>query len=132
MALQYSVTVRDAQLDAVESTISTAPLLRLYTGSAPANCAAAATGTLLAEITLPSDWMAASSSGSKAKSGTWTDASANADGSFGYFRVWNSGDTVCHIQGTAGLAGDMVTDSASVTTGQSFTVNTFTISAGNA
>ena len=75
MALQYSVTVRNAQLDAVETTVGTAPLLRIYSGSAPANCAAAASGTLLAEATLPSDWMAAASSGSKALSGTWQDAS---------------------------------------------------------
>ena len=40
MALQYSVTVRNAQLDAVETTVGTAPLLRIYSGSAPANCSA--------------------------------------------------------------------------------------------
>ena len=55
MALQYSVAVRNAQLDAVESTIGTAAVLKLYdlTAGAPADCAAAITGTVLATITLP-------------------------------------------------------------------------------
>lgn len=132
MALQYSVTVRNAQLDTIESTISTAPVMKLFTGAAPANCAAADSGTTLATLTLPSDWMAAAGSGAKAKAGTWQDASADNSGSFGYFRVYDSGVTTCHIQGTAGTGGDLVTDSASVTAGQSFTVNTFTITAGNA
>ena len=93
MALQYSVAVRNAQLDAVESTTGTAALLRIYSGAAPANCAAAASGTLLAEMTLPSDWMAAASGGSKALSGTWQDASANATGTAGHFRLLDSGGT---------------------------------------
>lgn len=132
MALQYSVAVRNAQLDAIETTISTAAVFRTWTGAAPANCAAADSGTLLTEMTLPSDWMAAASSGSKAKSGTWQDASANNSGAFGHFRLYDNAGTTCHIQGTAGTGGDLVTDSASITAGQSFTVNTFTITAGNA
>jgi len=135
MALQYSVAVRNAQLDAVEVTVSTAPLLRIYSGSAPANCAAAASGTLLAEMTLPSDWMAAASSGSKALSGTWQDASANATGTAGHFRLYDSGGTTCHAQGTVtatGGGGDLTLDNVSIASGQSVTITSFTITAGNA
>lgn len=135
MALQYSVAVRNAQLDAVESTVSTAPLLRIYSGAAPANCAAAASGTLLAEMTLPSDWMAAASSGSKALSGTWQDASANATGTAGHFRLLDSGGTTCHAQGTVtatGGGGDLTLDNTSIASGQSVTITSFTITAGNA
>lgn len=132
MALQYSVAVRNAQLDALETTVSTAPLFHLRSGSPPADCATADSGTLLASATLPSDWMANASAGSKAKSGTWQDASADASGTIGHWRIKDSGNTTCHLQGTAGTSGDLVTDSASITAGQSFTVNTFTISAGNA
>ena len=135
MALQYSVAVRNAQLDAVEVTVSTAPLLRIYSGSAPANCAAAASGTLLAEMTLPSDWMAAASSGSKALAGTWQDASANADGTAGHFRLYDSGGTTCHAQGTVtatGGGGDLTLDNVSIASGQSVTITSFTITAGNA
>jgi hypothetical protein len=135
MALQYSVTVRNAQLDAVETTVGTAPLLRIYSGSAPANCAAAASGTLLAEATLPSDWMAAASSGSKALSGTWQDASANATGTAGHWRLYESGGTTCHAQGTVtatGGGGDMTLDNTSIASAQSVTITSFTITAGNA
>jgi hypothetical protein len=130
MALQYSVTVNNARLDAIETAIGTTPTLEIRTGAVPANCAAADSGTVLATVTLPSDWMAAASSASKSKSGTWTDASADATGTAGHFRI-KQGAT-CHLQGTYGTSGtDMVGDSASFTAGQSFTVNTFTIKAAN-
>ena len=135
MALQYSVTVRNAQLDAVETTVGTAPLLRIYSGSAPANCAAAASGTLLAEATLPSDWMEAASSGSKSLSGTWQDASANATGTAGHWRLYDSSGTTCHAQGTVtatGGGGDMTLDNTSIASAQSVTITSFTITAGNA
>ena len=61
--MQYSVTVRNARLDAVESSIGTTPILKIFDGTMPANCAAADAGTVLATCTLPSDWMAAASSG---------------------------------------------------------------------
>ena len=135
MAIQYSTTLRNNQLDQVESTTGTSAILRIYSGSAPANCAATATGTLLAEMTLPSDWMAAAASGSKAKSGTWQDTSANATGTAGYFRVLDSTGTTTHIQGTVtatGGGGDLTLDNTSIASGQSVTINTFTLSAGNA
>lgn len=135
MTLQYSTTVRNAKLDAVESTIGTAPILKIRTGSAPADCATADSGTVLATITLPSDWMAAASAGSKAKSGTWQDTSADASGTAAHFRIYDSGGTTCHMQGTVtatGGGGDMTVDSTSFTAGQTFTVSTFTLTAGNA
>ena len=135
MALQYSVAVRNAQLDAVESTTGTAAILRIYSGAVPGNCAAAASGTLLAEMTLPSDWMAAASSGSKALSGTWQDASANATGTAGHFRLLDSGGTTCHAQGTVtatGGGGDLTLDNTSIASGQSVTITSFTLTAGNA
>jgi hypothetical protein len=135
MALQYSTTVRNSKLDAVETAIGTSPLMRIRTGSAPANCAAADTGTVLAELSLPSDWMAAASSGSKSKSGTWQDTSANNTGTAAHFRVYDTAGTTAHIQGTVtatGGGGDLTLDSVSITTGQQVTITTFTLTAGNA
>lgn len=133
MALQYSVTVRNAKLDAVETAIGASAVLKIRTGSVPANCAAADSGTVLATINLPSDWMAAASGGTKDKSGTWTDASADNTGTAGHFRLYASDGTTCHAQGTVGTsATDMIVDSTSFTSGQSFTVTAFTLTAGNA
>ena len=107
MAIQLSTAVRDARANAIETTIGTAPILRIYdlTGAAPANCAASISGiaTLLAEMTLPSDWLGASSSGAKAiANGPWSDASANGTGTADFFRIWDAAGTTCHMQGTVG------------------------------
>jgi hypothetical protein len=134
MALQYSVGVRNARLDVVESTVGTSAILRIRTGAAPADCATADSGTVLAELTLPSDWMAAASGGTKAKSGTWQDTSANATGTAAHFRVYDSGGTSCHIQGTVtatGGGGDLQVDNVSFAAGQSFSVTSFVLTAGN-
>lgn len=133
MTLQYSTTVRNAKLDVVESTIGVTPILRIRTGAAPANCAAADTGTVVATVTLPSDWMAAASGGTKALSGTWQDASADATGTAAHFRIYDSTGTTCHMQGTVGTSGtDMIVDNTSFAAGQQFTVTSFTLTAGNA
>ena len=133
MAHQYSVAVNNARLDQIEVAIGTAPLLRFYTGSMPANCAAAATGTLLGSQALPSDWMATASGAQKAKSGTWS-GSFSAQGNVGYFRIFDSTGTTCHIQGTVtapGGGGDMTLDNIAAANGQAWVVNTFQINAAN-
>jgi len=135
MSLQYSVTLRNAQLDQVETTIGASAILYLRSGAPPADCAAADSGTLISTISLPADWMAAAASGSKAKSGTWQDTSADAAGTLGHFRIKDSTGTTCHAQGTitaTGGGGDMTVDNTSVAAGQTITVNSFTLSAGNA
>ena len=135
MAIQLSTTVRNARLDAIEAAIGASAVLKIRSGSAPANVAAADSGTVLATLTLPSDWLAAASSGSKAKSGTWQDPSADASGTAAHFRIYASDGTTAHIQGTVtvtGGGGDMTVDSVSFTAGQSFTISTFTLTDGNA
>ena len=135
MALQYSVAVRNARLDAVESTIGTSAVLKIRTGAAPASCATADSGTVLATLNLPSDWMAAASSGTKAKSGTWEDTSADNTGTAAHFRIYASDGTTCGMQGTVtatGGGGDMTVDNTSFASGQAFTVTGFTLTAGNA
>lgn len=135
MSVQLSTGVRNARLDQIESTIGTAPILEIRTGAPPANCAAADSGSVLATLTLPSDWMAAAASGAKAKSGTWQDASADGTGTAAHFRIKDSGGTTCHLQGTVtatGGGGDLTVDNTSFAAGQSFTINTFSLTDGNA
>ena len=128
MSLQFSTTLRNALLDAVESTIGTAPTLEIRTGAAPANCGTADSGTVLATMTLPSDWMAAASGGSKALAGTWEDLTADATGTAAHFRI-KAGAT-CHMQGTCGMgSGDLQLDNTSIATGQKVTITSFTLTA---
>lgn len=131
MALQYSIAVNNARLDAVESTTGTAAKLKIYTGSAPANCAAAATGTLLVDMALPSDWMNAASAASKTKLGTWSGTGITG-GTAGYFRITDTAGTTTHVQGTCGIGtGELQLDNTSIATSQSVSVTTFTLNAAN-
>lgn len=135
MTLQYSTTVRNAKLDAVETAIGTSAVLKIRTGAAPANCGTADSGTVLATLSLPSDWMAAASSGTKAKSGTWEDTSADNTGTAAHFRIYASDGTTCHAQGTVtatGGGGDMTVDNVSFASGQAFSITSFTLTSGNA
>lgn len=131
MSLQLSTATRNARLDSLESTIGTAALLRIFTGSVPANCAAADSGTKLIEMSLPSDWMNDASSGSKTQKGNWS-GNGLANGTAGYFRIYDSAGAACHIQGTCGIgSGDLQLDNTSIATGQACTVNTFTLTDAN-
>lgn len=135
MTIQLSVTVRNARLDAVETTISTSALARIRTGAPPATTGSADTGTVLATLNLPSDWMAAAASGAKAKAGTWQDTSADAAGTAAHFRIYDTAGTTCHLQGTVTATsggGDMEVDNTSFAVGQQFTITTFTLTDGNA
>lgn len=130
--LQLAVSTRNARLDAIETDIGTSPHLKIRTGAQPADCATADSGTVLADLTLPSDWMAAAASGSKAMSGTWQDTSADASGTAAHFRIYTSGG-VCKLQGTVGTSGsDLNVDNTNFATGQSFSITSFTLTDGNA
>lgn len=75
---QFDDTLRNGILDYVETNIGTGPSLEIRSGQPPANCAASDSGTLIVSLPLPSDWMAAASSGAKALSGTWQANAAAA------------------------------------------------------
>lgn len=133
MTIQYSDAVRNARLDVVESTTGTTAKLYLYSGTVTANCAAADPTGLLATLTLPSDWMANASGGTKALAGTWTGTGSSA-GTAASFRIKDNAGTTCHIQGTVtatGGGGDMTLNNTSIANGQTINVTSFTLTAGN-
>lgn len=139
MPFQFSTGIRNAWLDAIETAAGNSCSLEIRTGSVPATCATAGTGSVLVTINLPSDWMAAASGGEKVRAGTWEDASADGTGTAGHFRVYSSqvtkDNTTCIIQGSVtatGGGGDMTVQNTSIATGQTVTVTTFTLIAGGA
>jgi len=135
MAVKISVTVRNARLDAIETAIGVSAVLKIRVGAPPTNIADADSGTVLATMTLPSNWMADAASGAKALTGTWQDASADAAGTAGHFRIYASDGTTQHIQGTVtatGGGGDMTLDNAVIAAAQVVNVTTFTLTDGNA
>ena len=136
MTITYSFAVIDAKNDSVETTIGTSPKLRIYSGTMPTNARTALSGnTLLAEGTLPSDWLGASSSGVKSKAGTWTltGQSGAGTGTAGtFYRIYDKGATTCHEQGTFGASGtDMTVDNNSIANAQVITVNSYAKTGGN-
>jgi hypothetical protein len=135
MAVKLSVAVRNARLDAIETAIGVSAVLKIRTGAPPTNITDADSGDVLATVALPSDWLAAASSGSKAKSGTWEDTSADDDGVAAHFRIYASDGTTQHMQGTVtatGGGGDMTVDNTNFAAGQAFTVTSFAMTDGNA
>jgi hypothetical protein len=135
MAIQFAVLVRNAMLDAIETTIGTAAVLKIRTGAKPTNITDADAGTVLVTMTLASDWMNLAASGSKTFLGTWSDASADASGTAGHFRLYKTDGTTQQIQGSVsvtGGGGDMTIDNVVITAAQLVTVTGFTLTAGNA
>jgi hypothetical protein len=134
MAIQLAVLTRNARLDAIETEVGTAPVLKLFTGAQPANCAAANSGTELFSETCPSDWMAAAGSGSKALAGTWQATTIGGGGTIAHFRLYASDGVTCKMQGTVtitGGGGDMTLDNNVVADGQTLTITTFTLTDAN-
>ena len=134
MTIQLSTTLRNNMVGQYESTIGTTPKLQIRTGAQPANCAASDSGTLLCEITLPSDWLGAASSGAVALSGSWAGTGA-ADGTAAHYRLKDSAGSVCHEQGSVtatGGGGDLTLDNMSIATSQAVSVTSWTRTQGGA
>lgn len=120
-------------LDAIEATVGASAVLKIRTGAAP-GIGEADSGTVLATLSLPADWMAAASGGTKELSGTWEDASADDTGTAAHFRIYASDGTTQHIEGSVtatGAGGDLTLDNTSIAAGQPVSITTFTLTAGN-
>lgn len=134
MSLQFSVAVRNARLDAIESAVGASAVLKIRSGAKPAACATADSGTVLSTIALPADWMAAAASGVKEMSGSWSDSAADSAGTAGHFRIYASDGVTCHAQGSitaSGGGGEMEIDNTVFAVGQAFSVTAFAIAEPN-
>jgi len=121
MALQFSVAGRNARANAIETTIGTSAIVRIRTGAPPATCATADSGTVLATMNLPVDYFAPASAGSMARLGTWSDTAADAAGTAAHFRMYESGGTVCGMQGTCGQSVIIATSALTAANGNVLT-----------
>lgn len=109
----------------VLNTAFASGVCEIYSGTSP-GAANAATGTLLASITLPATPFS-TANGVATKSGTWSDTSANAAGTAGYARLRNSGDTKRMDVGIGQGSGELSLDNTSIAIGQVVTVTGGTI-----
>lgn len=126
MAERLNDAARNRQADSIGDDFNNATL-KIYTGTQPA-AGAAATGTLLVTITLPADAMGASSAGVAAKAGTWSGVAGNT-GTAGWFRIESSAGSRWYdgeVTATSG-GGEIELTSTSITSGQTVTVTSFTV-----
>lgn len=120
---------RDAALAACDAIVdlldagASAGTFKIFDGAAPTDCQAADAGTLLAELTLSDPAFGAcadTNPGARATASAITsDSSANATGTAGYFRAYDSNGR-CLIQGTVtatGGGGDLELNSVSISSG---------------
>lgn len=127
MTFRYGVTLRNNQIGQIQSTVGSSGTLKIFSGTEPANCAAADPSGLLATIVLPASFLT-SSGGVTTIAGSWSVA-ASGTGTAVCFRMYD-GSVVCHVQGN--VTTDLVLNNTSITTGQTVQVTAFTVTAGNA
>src|SRR5262245_45493269 len=127
MAFQYGTTLRNNQVGQIQSTVGGSGTLKIFSGAEPANCAAADPSGLLCTITLPATFLT-SSGGVTTIAGTWS-ATASGTGTAQSFRIYD-GSVVCHVQGNTTT--DLVLNNTSIASGQTVTVTSFSVTAGNA
>lgn len=131
--IQFSIASRNAQLDAIETEAGVSAVLKIRTGARPATCATADAGTVLASMTLPSDWMNAASGGTKTLLGTWSDTLADATGTAAHWRLYKSDGVTCCAQGDASMpagGGSLELINTSIAINQPVSITAFTLTAG--
>lgn len=104
--MQISTGMRDALLDGAFNNsglaaFDTTGRIECYTGSAPANANAAATGTLLGTLAFSSDAFGAASSGVITAAAITSDTNADNTGTIGYAYIHVSGDSLAGTSSTA-------------------------------
>ncbi len=128
MALQLGVNARNAELNGITTQIGATGTLKIFTGAVPANCAAGDPAGLLVTINLPNPAWAAASAGAMVLNGTWS-ASASGAGIAASYRMYDS-SSACQQQGN--VTTDLVLNNTSIAIGQTVTITTSTLTAGNA
>jgi hypothetical protein len=124
VTLQVNNAVHDDLNNGLDTSFPAGSILEIRTGTSP-GVTAAATGTLLGSITLPTSPMAASAANAKAIQNLWS-ATAGAGGTAGYFRLKNAADTK-RIDGTCGTSGaDLNLSTTTIASGNTLTVTSYT------
>lgn len=149
--LELSIASRNAMLDAIDTLVNAGTgtqELRIYEGTIPDTCTTTdGANTLVVKMSLDTtNVFNAASAGAMSKNGTWS-GTGEATGAphdistTAYFRIYDnntgavSGGTnsECVMQGDVGTGSQaIVVDNGNVASGQTVTISTFTLTAGNA
>lgn len=135
MAIQYSTTHRTNNVTDIVTQASTTGFLAIFSGTAPANCGTAFTGTLLVSMACSSTLGTVTTGVLTLNSITTTAAAAT--GTAGYWRIFPSSTTTgtnAIAQGTVGTSGADLNFAGGVafTSGTNVSISSFTITANGA
>ena len=134
--LKYSAVLKNAQQNAITTTLGASALLQIYSGAQPANPDTAVVAqVLLATLTCNATFAPAAASGvltlNAIANGTGT-AGAGAGTTATWFRLLNATGPVAHADGSIGTsAADLNLNNTSIATGQTVSVTSFTDTNGN-
>lgn len=131
MATQYSLTQRTAQMSSLNTGIGINAVIKIFSGTVPANCGTADTGTLL--VTFAGNATAFGTvTGQVLTASAVANATGAATGTAGYYRIYPAAATTTNAitQGTCGTTGtDMILTNTSIATGQTCVFSSLTVTA---
>lgn len=129
MTFQFPISVRNAMMDAIATTVGEDAIIRIYTGVPPATPATALSGnTLLAELTIDGSFAAAASGGVLTVNEVTGEDAALDTGVASFFRVFQSDGTTCAIQGDCDVANaDMNLVDVNISAGDPVQITSFTM-----
>jgi len=116
MAIKYSTTHRTNSMTQLATDIGASCKIKIWTGSIPADCATADTGTLLVTFVGNAGGFG-SAVGGVLTAAAVASVTASGTGTAGYFRIYPSADTSTNavVQGTVGTSGtDMIVTNTSI------------------
>jgi hypothetical protein len=131
--IQYSVTQQNSNMTGIVTNAGATAYLLIYSGSVPAHCATAASGTLLVSMPMSST-IGTVSAGVLTMNAITTTATVAA-GTAGYWRIaTTSGGTTVVAQGTVAVSGGDLNfaGGTSWTLGENISLSSFTITANGA
>lgn len=133
MTIQYSVTQQTDNVGNIATLAGTTAYLLIYSGSAPAHCSTAASGTLLASLPM-SNPIGTATSGVLTMSAITSEATGAA-GTAGYWRICtSSAGTTVVAQGTVAVSGGDLNFAGGIvwTLGETIGITSFTVTANGA
>lgn len=134
MAVKFTTAVRNARLDAITTYAGTSAIVRIYSGTAPADANTSLSGnTVLAELACSATLAPAASGGVLTLSTITQDSSADATGTATFYRWLKSDATTVIQQGTVSTSGaDLNLNTTSIVIGGPVSVSSWTLTDGNA
>ena len=136
--LQLGSTLRNNMIGQYESTVGTSPTLIFRSVAQPGACNSVDSGSLLAILTLPSDWQTNAAGVTTIANGPWTGTGAGP-GTIAHYRLKDSTATASdntgttHEQGTVGTTScDINVDNVVIASSQAVSVTAWTRTQGGA